>query len=412
MGEASLRDALSRTGDSLFRWSPLSLAYPGGLFARPADLNRFRREFLDRLGEAYLDVPLPSADQAATARAILGNRLRGILESARRTGDAAANPPALGMYADTPETAGAAAEGGCQCVLYEPGLWSRGECLRDEGAAGERVEEMQLQIERSLMRAADALEGTPARLVWKWPRITSRAFLDAAAPLLTRLAPKLRGVMVEGTGAAGTVQKAAPGLPLHGGAGLNVMNLLSVQACSPPFDSLALSPELPLRDLKPLAAAARECGPVLEYLVQGNQELAVSRDFLLRSIHGIPEERRAELAGSSFLGLQDERMRVFPLSVDAECRTVIRNAVETCLLDHLPSLLEAGIPLLTLDARGRTARYGRRIAEIYRQGIEVAAAGGADTSRELREMKEEIRKHARGGITTAHFRKGPLPWEE
>jgi putative protease len=212
-------------------------------------------------------------------------------------------------------------------------------------------------------------------------------------------------------GAAAAVREACPDLPLMGGEGLNVTNLSSVRVLSPPFATLALSPELPFRALGALSAAvAGDAGPLLEYAVQGNQEVMVSRDCLIRSAGGIPPGDRDRLAAAPFLGLQDERRRVFPLSVDAECRTVIRNAVETCLVDHLPALLAAGIPLLSVDARDRPPRYAERIMEIYCQGIAAAAAGDGHTAGTLEDLKEEIRNISRGGITTAHFLKGPEPW--
>ncbi|MDD1647301.1 MAG: DUF3656 domain-containing protein [Methanomicrobiales archaeon] len=407
VGEITLRDALTRTGDSRFRFSPLVLEYPGGLFARPSDLNRFRREFLVRLGEAYLGSPRASPGGAAAALTRLEERIQSLLGYSRRTGSPAA-PPDLAVSVDSTEAAVAAAEAGARRISLEPRVRSPAGCLAadpDPGETGER-------ILHHLEAAADATDGSGTMLAWRWPRITGRSFLDAAVPLLRQIAPCLAGVRVEGTGDAGAVCGAAPGLPLMGGEGLNVTNLSSILALSPPFSSLALSPELPLPDLGTLSAAvAGGRGPLLEYPVQGNQEVMVSRDCLPRSVGGIPEGERERLATGPFLGLQDERRRIFPLSVDAECRTIIRNAVETCLIDHLPSLLDTGIPLLSIDARDRTPRYAGRITEIYRQGIAAAAEGDAHTAGTLEALKEEIRKMARGGITTAHLLKGPDRWE-
>ena len=407
VGEASLRETLGRTGDSRFRFTPLVLRYPGGLFARPSDLNRLRREFLVRLGEVYLDSPRASRDGEGDALARLGERIRSLTVRGRGTGSPGAFPE-LAVSVDSAEAAAAAAEAGARRVYLEPQVRSMAACLApdlDPGEAGERI---LCQLEA----AADSLREKDAFLAWRWPRITRRDFLDAVIPLLPRIAPRLDGVRVEGTGDAAAVRGSCPGLPLMGGEGLNVTNLSTILALSPPFTSLALSPELPLSGLVPLSAAlAGGQGPLLEYPVQGNQEVMVSRDCLPRSLTGITEADRDRLARGPFLGLQDERRRIFPLSVDAVCHTVIRNAVETCLIDHLPTLIDTALPILCIDARDRSPRYAGRITEIYRQGISAAALRDAHTVRTLEDLKEEIRKVARGGITTGHFLKGPEPWE-
>ncbi len=214
----------------------------------------------------------------------------------------------------------------------------------------------------------------------------------------------LPGLMVEGMGAALAADAAFPGLPLHGGAGLNVWNARTVGVLSPAFRSLILSPELSREDLAELVSQAGWSGqrPRFGFPVEGNLEVMVSEDRL----RGLLPGRRIRNKGRLSTGLRDGTGRIFPVEADACGRTRILNAVETCLVDQLPALETLGIDHLVIDARGRGARYGREMAAIYREGISLMESGGKDASRELGDLREECRTRARGGITQGNFLRG------
>ena len=60
-------------------------------------------------------------------------------------------------------------------------------------------------------------------------------------------------------------------------------------------------------------------------------------------------EGRDNGAGNAFSGIRDATGRIFPIHTDGECRTRIGNAVETCLIDHLPAIRQAGISEVVID---------------------------------------------------------------
>jgi putative protease len=108
---------------------------------------------------------------------------------------------------------------------------------------------------------------------------------------------------------------------------------------------------------------------------------------------------------NAFLGLRDGTGHIFPFMTDGACRTRIGNAVETCLVDHLPAIIKAGIGSIVIDARGRTGAYAGTMVQIYRQARDLASAGELH-----KEVAEEFRNQARalsyGGITAGHFLRG------
>jgi U32 family peptidase len=106
----------------------------------------------------------------------------------------------------------------------------------------------------------------------------------------------------------------------------------------------------------------------------------------------------------SFWGLRDSKKRIFPFSVDGECRTRLLNSVDLCLIDHAPSLVALGLDGWVIDARGKTPAYARDMAVLYRQALTVAMSGDSATvGAKLAALKEKVRKRALGGITTGYF---------
>jgi len=363
-----IMEQLGKTGGTPFTIRNLDLRYPGGLFAPFGELNRVRRTFLERVEDAVLAARRPGEDAVRAAQ----ERVEAAIAGMERPAGSHRNPrlPSVSVYTDTLEGAEAAVRGGARTVYIE---------AADPGI---------------LEEAAAVCRERGAEPVWKWPSITRRTFLDAAAPLLPSLYDAgIRGVMVSGMGAADAVRQAEPRMKLYGAAGLNLWNHRTAAELAPLFLRCTASPELPAADLAGLAASARNT-PELEVLVQGNIEAMVTEDRLAAAVEG-----------GRFLGLQDGRNRVFPLRRDSEGRTYIANAVETTLVDRLPRIAGMGISAVAIDARERGARYAGDMARLYREGIDAVARGDA---RALPALKDEIKRRALGGITGGHFVRGLL----
>ncbi|MDN7023441.1 U32 family peptidase [Methanoculleus sp. FWC-SCC1] len=366
-----LEAQFTKTGGTRFVIPHLRLDYPGGLFAPLSELNRLRREFLDRAAATLAASFRPGQESSRRAAERLGAILPELAAAPARP--QRRQKPTLSVYTATLDEVRGAVSGGARTVFFEPAAHPG-----DASAL--------------LIEAAGICRNSGAQLVWKWPSITDRRFLDAAAPLLPSLAAAgIAGVMVSGVGAAVAATGAGAALPLYGAAGLNVWNHRTVAALAPLFAHLTLSPELSGGDLAGLVARSQSLPscPRLEIIVEGNLEALVTEDRLLALASGTDE---------TFRGLRDSRRRVFPIRADAAGRTYLANAVETSLIDHVPDLLAAGYDSLAIDARGRTGRYAQEMAGIYRSAIEAGSV--------TRRMKEEVKRRSCGGITAGHFLRG------
>ncbi|QYZ79539.1 U32 family peptidase [Methanofollis formosanus] len=369
LGVDVVRDHLGRTGGTQFFIGRLDLRYPGGLFAPASYLNALRRQVLAAAASALVEAARPTAEAVAAARERLAALLPGL------KGSAAPDPavrPALAVLTDTPEGVSAVADAGADLICFEPSpsACRPGSFEAAVGTAGDRP------------------------LIWKWPRIVTRTFLDAAIPLLPAAhAAGIAGVMVEGHGCADAVRRTVPGMPLYGGAGLNIWNHAAVAAHAD-FAILTLSPELSGEEVRTLAARVPAGSPALALLVQGTVEAAVTEDCPPATALGCP----AGCSSGKSWALKDERGRVFPLRPAGACRTAIGNAVETCLIDYLPDLAGAGIATFIIDARWRGPAYAGEMTGLYREAL-----GGPRNRADLDRLKTAIKTRALGGITAASY---------
>ncbi|MCQ8903306.1 MAG: DUF3656 domain-containing protein [Methanothrix sp.] len=350
LSASQIESHLRRTGGTQFAFRDIVIDYPGGLYTTPANLNQLRRDILRAAETALL---------RAHRRVCTGRRTPAFDRSDRK-----AERLGISVYADTLEVVEGALAGGAERVYFEP-LISDGHDLAS-----------------ALERARDLCEGR-AELVWKWPRINRDRFLRTAGDVLRDV--PVDKIMVENLGALEAAERY--GGEIFGGQGLNIWNSLSVCMLSG-VRSLTLSPELSARQISSIAALRER--PDLELIAQGNIVIAVTEDRLI--------------SGRSDICAIRDRRRIFPVRMDSTGVTNILNSVETCLLDHIPRIASLGVDSVAIDARWRTGRYSREMAEIYSRAVREPSA--------IPELKRRVRQIAMGGITTAHFLKGVADADE
>jgi putative protease len=197
----------------------------------------------------------------------------------------------------------------------------------------------------------------------------------------------------------------APLSSLSGSAGLNVFNHATAQKLSSSCHLLTLSPELSRAECRVLVSLARKQGLTTSFalIVQGSIEAIISDNCLLEPrLHCRGDGEKDE----SFFGIRDSTGHVFPVRIDSECRTHIRNSSELCLVDHLPEIMDMGISEVVVDARGRTGSYVSEVTQIYRTALSATAIHAADRDKQLTALKEQIKRISLGEITAGHFLRG------
>jgi U32 family peptidase len=398
-----LEAQLRKSGDTPFFIRDCSITYDGTLFAPVGELNRMRREFLARAEEILLASSIPSEEDIVQSRRRLAVAFPGRPVTAVTGGDtdAATTPLALTVYADTTEAAAMAVKEGCTCICFEPAfVLPRHSCMTGVNGEGRFIREQ-------VMEAMFLCRNAGTRFVLKLPRITRNGYLAAVLPEIAFLHKDgLDACMVENPGTAHAIRSLLPEMILYGAAGLNIFNHRSACHVSPHFRSLTLSPELSREECRELIQTARKegCSASFALIVQGISEAMVTEDCLLEPVqHCRPGTTSGK--GSAFFGIRDATGYIFPFQTDGECRTRIGNAVETCLIDHLPAIRKAGISEVVIDARCRTSAYAGAMTRIYREAITRCGAG-TGTGDGYGVLKEQVKALAYGGITAGHFLRG------
>jgi U32 family peptidase len=393
---------LKKTGGTPFIIRKVEMEYPGDLFTSLSNLNHLRREILERVQNQILESYLPPIEEIKASKSRMSH-LRGYLTSDTDHLSKDNSIPLLAIYVDRLTSLEAALEVGCQRIYFQPALYERNYyCLEHQEDYQDYFKDVNELIKDALILCNDS----GSNLIWKWPEITSRSYLEGVKPFLKPLLETgISGVMVDGLGAAKAVKAKEKKMNLYGSAGLNIWNHLTVQELSPTFKSLTLSPELSLVEIKHVVENSniRIPGKRFELMVQGNLEALVSEDCLPCVIK---DKNLIDKSENEFLGIRDSKNRIFPIRLDIECRTHILNSVELCLLDHLPSILNIGFDSLVIDTRAKPAKYAKKMVSIYQQGLEKTIKKGPSLINELLNLKKKAKKISNGGITTGNFLRG------
>ena len=309
-------------------------------------------------------------------------------------------PPALTVYADNADAVSGALREGCDRICFEPASPLLQQTCRGQEGPGSIGPEVKAAME-SCRRAG-------IRFVLKLPRITRDGYLDTTLPAIAAFHEEgLAECRVENEGTAQAIREQVPGMAVSGSAGLNLFNHRAACHLSRIFCSLVISPELSSGECRELVRTARAAGCRVPFglTVQGTCEAMVTEDCLSEPVqHCTPHDRDESSFG--FCGIRDGTGRIFPVRTDRECRTHIGNAVETCLIDHLPAIALAGIGEVIIDARGRTGAYAGEMTKIYREALRAAGEGAGKGDMRLLQVKEQAKARSLGGITAGHFLRG------
>ena len=222
-------------------------------------------------------------------------------------------------------------------------------------------------------------------------RCGARAYLtlnivvyDAELPLIRQLCDAALAAGVDAVIAAdwSVIEYAAAiGLGVHVSVQANVSNLAALRFYARYAELVVLARELPLSRIAEIAAAIRReniAGPGgrrlrLEVFAHGALCVAVSgRCYMSLAAYQASANR-----GGCFQNCR-RRYRVTDLDSGSELELAgeyVMSPKDLCTIRFVDRLLEAGVDVLKLEGRGRSADYVATVTGCYRQAVDLVAAG-------------------------------------
>ena len=325
---------IRKTGGTPFVIRSIQMEYDGTKFLPMGVISELRRNFLDLCSKSLTEKK-PRISRPYQERP---------------TGSFAKTEPMIQVYTDSISCAKAAHTAGADQVVFE---------------------------------GFDEIYNLP--IIYKLPRIIAEHEL---MPKLEKLPASAAGIMTDSIGVA----ELLTGVQRYGASGLNITNARTANLFGKACRQVCLSPELSGKEIRSLMSylAGYAHPPRIEVIVQGSLEVMITENCIPATAEGCRSCNQS-------WALKDKTERIFRIRTDKDCRTHIMNSAEICLIEYVRELANCGVNVLSIDARGRSPEYIRRMVAVYRRAV---------NGENGKKLKEEIRELASGGVTAAHYLRG------
>lgn len=344
--EAAVYQQVGRLGTTPYQLEEADIQLEEGLMLPLSQLNQARRQAIEALEAARLASfpplrakypPAGAPAPAPMARAVEGSH--GCI---------------INVHCDTVAKAEAALAAGAQRILFG------GDCFNGRQPSRGDYE----QVARLCRRQGRELALATPRIV----KEGELAYYRQAFPEWARLGADY--LYIENIG-LWQLARQVGGPPLWCGRSLNLFNGDSLAFYAEAgAQGACLSCELNLEQLETLAAAS---SLPLEAVVQGRLELMVSEYCLPGAFLGEGNGNLCSQPCKQGLFLGDRKGAAFPLVGDQRCRMHLLNAYDLSLAAHVPRLQQAGLAVLTIDARCYSPEEAASFTALYREALAGAA---------------------------------------
>ncbi|SHK02637.1 DUF3656 domain-containing U32 family peptidase [Desulforamulus aeronauticus] len=382
-----LQEQLDRLGNTPFALGELQVDLQGNVILPMREINELRRSVLADLEQKRAR----HQRRSGVAEHIFRERLQYSLGELATMAEPKQTQPKLAVNVTDFTSLEAAVSYGANIVYFG------GESYRSKGILKQKELEAGLEF----------CQKNGVALVLNSPRILHDQELKAFTSLLEGVKElPLDGILVGNLGLL-KLLKDYSDKPVIGDFTLNVFNSATLHYLKEQgVERAVLSPELTMRQIQELAGTT----PMpLEAIVQGALPLMNTKYCPVGSILGglSTGKRCSGPCHSKTCGLKDRMGLVFPLEVDQYCRMHLFNAKELCVIEDVPTLLEAGISVLRVEAKNNDHGYVAKTVNYYHKAINRYQHGIRD-ERKDKEAKEDLAGISTAGITKGHYYRGVL----
>ena len=339
--EEVLNAQLGRIGNTPYSMDQLVLDLEGSLMVPMSELNRMRREGIEKLTNTRLETYLQLKESSQAD-----------IKHTKKSGFVGSNelPPQLVVQVSSMEQAQAALAGDAD------GIYFTGDFLSD------------LEVAEKIRQLAEA---KGKQFILGLPRIIPEELKKSIWEKLTlNAAQKADAWAISHIGSLEFIRNAYPEKKIWGDFSLNIFNNEALQEyLENGVTEAVLSPELTLEQIKNIT---NKQGAGVQLTVHGYQELMVSKFCPLGSyLGGLGDGNLCSqpcLAGEYHL--RDRKGEALPIQTDEFCQMHLFNGQELSTLPYIPELLDLGVATWRIDGRLIKPTKLKELVKIYKKEIE------------------------------------------
>ena len=202
-------------------------------------------------------------------------------------------------------------------------------------------------------------------LVWVLSAFTSDEDLEKIVKIYSNL--KNDGIKLSIMGDSPSLTRIFPDTNVYGAHNLNIWNNYSVAMLNKNnFKGATISSELSEEEISQLLRKSKQYNTKLELIVQGNQEIMVSKDDFT-NLNGNFD---LDIKTDEYVVLDDKANKAkFKIYFDYNKQSHFFNNDMLCLIDEIDKIKQMGIENITLDCRFTKEKYTSKVISLYIQRL-------------------------------------------
>lgn len=350
LDEETIINQMKKSGNTPFIVENVKVTnLPDNVFMPIGKLNNIRRKVLDIASEKLLEYYVPNPNEAGSIRKNIKKYIKDYKNT--KSNVKKSDYVSLNVYVDNLELLTIANRNAIDRIYF------------DASYLYDNKEDYFKNIEE-LIRKAYTI-AIDKELVWVLSAFTSDEDLDKIVKINNNLLKD--NIKVSIMGDSPSLTRTFPDNDIYGAHNLNIWNEYSVAMLDKNnFKSTTISSELSRNEIKELVQKSKRFNTQLELIVQGNQEIMVSKD----NFSNLNEGFDLDIETEEYVVLEDKNNKAkYKIYFDYNNQSHFFNNDMLCLIDEIDELKEMGIESITIDGRFTKDTYLSKIINLYIQRL-------------------------------------------
>ncbi len=350
LDEETIINQMKKSGNTPFIVENVKVTnLPDNVFMPIGKLNNIRRKVLDIASEKLLEYYVPNPNEAGSIRKNIKKYIKDYKNT--KSNVKKSDYVSLNVYVDNLELLTIANRNAIDRIYF------------DTSYLYDNKEDYFKNIEE-LIRKAYTI-AIDKELVWVLSAFTSDEDLDKIVKINNNLLKD--NIKVSIMGDSPSLTRTFPDNDIYGAHNLNIWNEYSVAMLDKNnFKSTTISSELSSDEIKELVQKSKRFNTQLELIVQGNQEIMVSKD----NFSNLNEGFDLDIETEEYVVLEDKNNKAkYKIYFDYNNQSHFFNNDMLCLIDEIDELKEMGIESITIDGRFTKDTYLSKIINLYIQRL-------------------------------------------